>query len=238
MVDTRVKCASSWRARSACISARFRSVTSVRDTTAPPSGRLSGTTDIATQSCPAGVMDEYSKANPVRDRSARPRCRPAPRPHRARPGGGRAARVEVVRVLTMPGHRRSGMASEPRPCLVHGDDAPLAIQDGDPAVQRREDRRLHQLARPQRILALLARQGIGEHLGDERDPESSSRLQARARAVVIRARPPSTRSPVESGSTSMERMPLRRTDSRSAIASSGMSSGLATTTGSSPIGAP
>jgi hypothetical protein len=67
MVDTRVKCASSWRARSACISARFRSVTSVRDTTAPPSGRLSGTTDIATQSCPAGVMDEYSKAKPVRE---------------------------------------------------------------------------------------------------------------------------------------------------------------------------
>ena len=68
MVETRVKWESSWRLRWASISTRFRSVTSVCETTAPPSGRLSGTTVIAIQRS-AGTPQGYSRVNPGREPS-------------------------------------------------------------------------------------------------------------------------------------------------------------------------
>ena len=64
MAETRVTWASSWRVRCASSSARLRSVMSVFDTTAPPSGDCSGTTDIAYQRSVAVSPSEYPAKNP------------------------------------------------------------------------------------------------------------------------------------------------------------------------------
>src|SRR5882672_2322916 len=170
IVETRVKCASSWRLRSACTSARFRSVTSVCETTAPPSGRFNGTTDSANHRSPvgAGVFEGKSPPGAVEDLlDLREHFRRARRALACDLG----ASLEIVRPQGDASVcRHLVFAAESAPSVVDGDDPACAIQDGDAAAQGGEDGGLHQLARAQGILGFLARQRVGEDLAHQLQP--------------------------------------------------------------------
>ena len=169
IVETRRKWASSCRLRSASASACRRSVVSVWETMAPPCGRWSGRTCMKNQRSPVGVPYAYSSAKPSRAPS-----RTSSMPRQDGPGLRIALRrrlpadPEVVHPHSRPlgsgGRRR---APQPRPPLVHGDDAPLAVEHRHPARQRREDRGLHRLARAQGVFRLLACQRARQHLGHQ-----------------------------------------------------------------------
>src|SRR5262249_10504761 len=69
-----------------------------------------------------------------------------------------------------PGVSPLVLAAKPRPALVDGDHPPLAIEDGDAAAQRGEERVFHPLAGGTRVLGFLARRGVGKTLPDEPQP--------------------------------------------------------------------
>ena len=168
IVETRRKCASSWRLRCASASARRRSVTSVSGHDGPS---LGGAQRYHRHQVPAvrGAGHGYSRTKPFREpvEHALDSGDRVSRFARA-PRGHAAPDLQVVRP-TPPGRRppARSLGGEPGPALVDDDDAPLPVEHRDVAGEGGKHRGLHRLAAAQGVLGLLARERAREHVGNE-----------------------------------------------------------------------